>query len=731
MTFGESKDINSPYRFRGEPLYIYDLDSPKVEKTLLDWVKAQYKVDKEELNSFYMNKEENIAMFLGRGKSMSTVARLTETNILYPRKRSYIRLEVNQLKSIIENLTGQFVANKINMYVTPRHITDFTLEAKSKTSKKLIDTIFAERNVEHLKRRMIQDALSKGESFVRVFWDENLGDLKKKKKVKRDITPDAEVEVEETDEVEIQERQGDVNFELLDSRFVFMQPANSYEESEWVGVVDFFMPEKLKIMYEDKREKLEPASDNDEYFNTTTYEMESRRGYVRRYRIWHRACREMPEGRYIECTDSVVLKNEKFEDKRLIEDQLFPVVNLYDYDLFGTPRGNAITIMEPGKPLQLALHNLWSMFLRNIASFPPKFVWPAGVDKKQVLNGSASNVFIEGKMDIPPQLLAADPVSASLVNGIDRLSDALSQLGSISPVLMGRGMANTEVRSGRMLDIFREEDKTSRISFKDKLDEAFIKIAKLVLAIAADRYKNAEGRLVKIFGRRNRFMKTDFSIEDIQIPVDIQITRGSAFPASQEGKVALLEKLMSLAPGDPATGQKPLVSRERMIDLFELAEPEAFYDDVTGSIDTAERDIERILQGEKVSPPNAQLELMTYYETLLRSTRHPSLKDMIPQDDEFEKKYLSENQPKDAGFRIKKQILETEMLLFESAEDNPILKQKLQIDFPYFPTVYVPEPQFTVDPREIEQEPGIPMTPDELGMSQGQPPPGDPTTQGQ
>jgi hypothetical protein len=191
--------------------------------------------------------------------------------------------------------------------------------------------------------------------------------------------------------------------------------------------------------------------------------------------------------------------------------------------------------------------------------------------------------------------------------------------------------------------------------------------------------------------------------------MDVRIVRGSAMPSTPEGKIAMLERLFTLFPA--AEGQRPLLSREEMIDELELGEPEKFYDSVTSSIDTAEKEIGEILDGEQPSAPIPQLELYSYYETYLRSAQHPNFKDEIPDPDVFADLQAS-GEGKGPGFVIASQINEIETILWEKAQTNPLVKQEIDFRFPFFPTVYKPEPEEILDPQVMAEEETLPDMPE-------------------
>lgn len=692
--------------YRSKPLYFFDMDEVDDEE-ILKWISAQRKGEKQDRSATYRRFEVNLAAVLGRGVSMTSQNRFSPNSHQLTRSgppKKYVRLKVNRIKQIVETLLSKYMSNKTNFFVTPRNTDDWSQERKAKTGKRILDTVLSERKFEAVKRVFVNDALIFGESYILVKWNKDIGPTTSKKIVSAEFEDERDVSPKE---VQLQKRMGDVDFENIDPRYIIVQQAPRYKESEWVLIEDYHFPEKMKLQYPELSDDIVPSdmTDNDMHFCSSSLDNIQLKGMVRRYRIFHRATREMPEGRYIEATDEVILKNESLGSKRIIKDGLFPVVQLTDHNEYGSPRGAANSVLNPARPLQLAIHNLWSILLRNIAKFSPIRVWPAEMDPKILEQGTAQDVILSGHPSITPQLLSQDPVSGSMMSAIQQLDTKLLQLSHISPALEGQGGTNMEVRSGAMLEIFKEQDAARTLPMNNKISEALSEIASLVLAIAADNYKKNEKRMSKIFGKKSRFSQQGLELDHLDVPMDVRIVRGSAMPTTVEGKIAMIERLFALFP--PEEGQRPLMSREEMIDILELGEPEKFYDSVTSSIDTAEKEIGEIQDGKIPSAPIPQLELYSYYDTYLRAAQHPDFKDEIPDPETFEKMAIS-GEGSGAGFVLASQLNEIEMIMWEKAQTNPMVQQELQLRFPFFPTIFSPEPEDILDPQELEEEQAIP-----------------------
>ena len=133
------KDNKVSGSFRSKPLYIYDMED---SQTILKWIRSQHKLDRQDFEEMYGRFDDNLAAFLGKGRSIRSVIQLTDDGYnAFSRNRSYTRLKVNRLKNIVEILVSRYLANKTNFFVTPKQTDDFGQDAKAKTGKRLLKVL--------------------------------------------------------------------------------------------------------------------------------------------------------------------------------------------------------------------------------------------------------------------------------------------------------------------------------------------------------------------------------------------------------------------------------------------------------------------------------------------------------------------------------------------------------------------------------------------------------------
>ena len=675
------------------PLYTIDLDSKSSEKELKSFIKELIDYDKRCLSTHKYDQAENLQFFLGRGPSASSVknkdAQFAGSLGIAPSLRldRFRPMTVNHLKDITDNQVAQLAAPKSAFFMNPRNSNDVTLHNKVQIAKKTLETILYERNFELIKERWIRESKIFGESFLLIFWDENLGAINEfakenegKELLDKDGSPlkDKSGNIVKVDPLM---RNGDVNIKVIDPRSMVIQPANSFEEAEWVIIEDFEFSEKLRFKYPDKASEIKDQMKVEEYDSLSNkYNKVSGRTLV--YTLYHRPCPELPKGRIIKYTDDTILENRALPHASLYEENLFPIVPLFDTQVHGSPRGFAGSIYAPGKPLQVAINNLYTISLRNIAKFPPLRLWPKGsLDPDQMRTGAPMDVRFDQNKGTP-KFQAVEPISQSIPLLIDRLTQRLMQITNVLPISRGETIPNTESRL--MLDFFAQKEREHNAPAVKKINNALTKAAQIILAIASDMYDD-EARFAKVFGRRSKFEFQRISKEDLEIPVDIHIRPMDAFPSSPEGKLTHLTQLLQTFPG--------LVTPQQALDLLEMGDPEQLYDSQTASIDLAKVEIDSLLKGEDVPPPQPWLDLIPYYATYRDALQIPEIRSITP--------HVFDPNDESIGGKILSQVMAIESILWEKQKNNQVLAQELAMRFKEFPSVFSPEPIQIVDPFEV------------------------------
>lgn len=679
-------------KFEDKPLYAINLDSKKSEKEIKAFFTHAASLDQDYYTNHKNEQTSNLLFYLGRGPSSRNVDPEFQGNLGRTSQMRFDKFKpmtVNHLKDITDNQVASLTAKKTAFFISPKESNDVSLQNKVKTAKRVLDTIQEERAFEIIKKDFVHDSRIFGESYLLTYWDENLGSINESAQASKGeplLDEKGDPLKDEAGEIVTISpllRNGDVNYRVLDPREVILQPARSFKESEWVILTDYEFVESLRFKYPQHADKISD-SESLEVFNPSAGKYTTVRGKTRVLTLYHRPIPELPKGRMIKFVEDVILENRDLPHATLYRENLFPITQLTDVDIPGSPRGVAGTIYAQGKPLQIAINNLYTIALRNIAKFPPLRLWPRGsLDPDQMRTGAPMDVRFDQNKGTP-KFQAVEPVSQSIPLLIDRLTSRLMQITNVSPVSRGQTIPNTESRL--MLDFFAQKEKEHNGPSVRKINQALVEVARVTLAIAADMY-DEEMRFTKVFGRRSKFEFQRVSREDLEIPIDIHIKPTSAFPESPEGRMSQITQLLQVFPG--------IVTPEEALDLLELGDPEKLYDKETASIDLAKAEVDSILEGNDVPSPQPWFDLIPYYSTYLDALQISGVRSLLPET--FD--------PSDSsiGGKLLSQIMTCESILWEKRKDNQLLAQTLATRFPLFPTVFVPEPQEIIDPFAIEE----------------------------
>ena len=694
-------DSNTSYEYL--QLYTINLDNPLSERSIREFINGAFLENTKVRSDYFDNQINNLGQYLSLAaelKERDDIVLTSTNNLIRRDNRRFKRLRVNHLKDIIDNLVSRFSSKTTTFFMTPRHSAEFTGKVKAKLVRKLVDTVLYSRNFSSLLRRMVRDNYIYGESYIHVFWDDQLGELKQKDKgirvpLKGDNGQPLKDESGKIVYINPLLREGDVNMEVLDPTSVRVQPGNEFTRAEWVIIEKQIPIERLRHQYPEVAAKIKPT-ERLEVFDTVSFEYIKSRNLVRVLHLYHRPTEELPKGREIIVTPDVILKNQDLSVNRLWGDLLFPVLQLTDVDIPNDPRGYAGSVMEVGKGLQLAINNLYNICLRNIAKFPPMRLWPEGGVNLSALKGQAPMDVSFNERRGKPDFISLPPIHQEILMLIDRLTQRLMQVTNVLPISRGETIPNTESRL--MLDFFKEQENAQSVSMDSKIQEFLVGLAKVVLAFVLEFYDDSDKRMLKVFGKRQQYTLENFKLEDINIPVDIHIQRGVPFASTQQGRIGEISALLGMFPG--------IVSPQEAIDIFELGEPDKLYDSVTGAIDLAEANLEAILAGKTVKSPDGTIQLIPYYETLIKALQNQTIREILPE--------IPDLGADDIGNKLLSHINTVEFILSSKAEANPLLKQMMLERFPTFPAVFTKDAIVSVDPTQA-LDPVIPELPSELG----------------
>ena len=245
-----------------------------------------------------------------------------------------------------------------------------------------------------------------------------------------------------------------------------------------------------------------------------------------------------------------------------------------------------------------------------------------------------------------------------------------------------------------------EEQENQRANTDIKKHNAFIKkLARMSLAICGDKYKEEDGRTIRIVGKNNVFSVKALDVAKLGGPYDIRVQRTTALSESKSGRLSQILALEGRFPG--------MLPREQVLDMLDLANDQKFYDVATVALQASEHENELMLEGRAVQPPERYEEQIVHWQSHVKFIQTRSFKEDVPP--EIKQLYFDH-------------VEAHEFFIIEKAKEptvSPAFMQKLQAleGFPLFSVVAAPAATPSPDMGQ-----GDPMA-----GGQGAPPPEAPT----
>jgi hypothetical protein len=506
-------------------------------------------------------------------------------------------------------------------------------------------------------------------------------------------------------------RLGDVNALLHDGRNVVVQRSKSYDQVEWVMILDVECTETLQYRYPELAERIITTT-NPRVYSYDTLSPTYGNGYTLLFKFYHRACPEVPRGRCIIATPEVILEESDLPAEKWIDHLRLPVLQLPDSKVLGSSRGYSSTVMDSTAFGQIALNNLWLQALTNIAMFSPKILVQKGsLDLASIRSGERT-ILQYGKSQAPPSMMAQEVVSQSHMLMIDKLRDTLLKVANVMPVTRGDSMPNVESR--KMLDFLKDQQDMQSMP-KDVQHNRFLtEWATLVFELMAAKYDDNEARVMQYFGSLKRYETVEFNGSELDIDVDISVETLNSQATTLQGRMQEIQTILSVVPG--------YYTPAEVVEQLQIGSPEKVYDEITAATEAARYEVSRLLSGKDVKNPTRQLNLLAYYDVYVNTLQKKEIQALIPEQFNPIKE--------DIGNKFLSQINTIESLIWEVLNDDgqmtpqgpipkgdlPVLMPQLNIPagttfrqylygrYPNFPIVFKTKPNFVPNPIQMQQE---------------------------
>lgn len=615
----------------------------------------------------------------------------------------FSRVTVNQIYDLTEHWVSQMTRFAPAIAVIPPN-SEYNDRIAAKLSKAFIDYLFYVNDIDDLLEECARQCRIFGEAYCFVEWDDAKGDYDpmvgeaSALGIRIPLVDGFGNQVMNSDGdplyIDNKPRVGDVAYDVVLPWHVFVQPKDKWKDVEWIIKVKAVDADYLKAKYPEKADQIDANAVSNEYavdYLTASTNFNE----VLQFEIYHKSTEFLDKGRYIKLIPGCVLEN---KDLGYSHGEL-PVVRLTNIDLPGELHG--ASFFQNILLLQVVLNNLYSLAYTNIA-LGSHLYWlvpvSGNVDVGKLRN-SASVIKYQGTT--APRIESFKTVGQEIFKVIEMVEQKISAISGRQPI--SQGVVPPGVEAGIAMT-FLEEQENQRANVDIKKHNAFIKkLARLSLAVCGDKYKEDDGRTIRIVGKNNVFSVKALDVAKLGGPYDIRVQRTTALSESKSGRLSQILALEGRFPGK--------LPWEQVADMLDLANDQKFYDLATVAVQSSDNENELMFEGSPVKPPERWEEQIVHWQSHVKFIQTRSFKeDLPPQIQQLFYDHIEAH----------------EYFMLEKAQEptvSPVFIQKLQAleGFPLFSMV-APVQQGAAGI-------GVPPAPGEAPQPMGgEPPPTDDTT---
>lgn len=657
----------------------------KGDEEILKWLNDTVQANLKQHASRYHLMRSNLAAYRGityRQTHSRSTYRQTER---IPTNRTE-RFVINHLYDMTETRVAQMTRLKPAIQVLPTNDEHLDKNA-ARACKMLLDHIWYLTEFDSIRQQIHRHKKIFGETFLYVDWDADKGDKH----------PEAGMFSDEGRQVPENLKTGDVCLDIEVPWRVLIQRAGTFEKAEWSVRIKIEHTDNLKKEYPGKANKIKPEDDSF-VFDYSALKDKPLKDDAIVYEFTHKKTKHSPEGAFIKFTKDVIL--EKSDHK--FSHGCHPFVRLTDLDIPDILHG--VSQYEMVKPIQNMHNNISTLLAKNIYMMGhAKYVMPKGACKIESLGNDNTVVQYQGA--IAPQMMQTQPNPPEAYAFRDKLRDEMGQIYSVHGV--SRGEPPKGVTAGVAMQFLNEQE-AERGSTEIAKDLRFIReVAKKVLSVAGDYYEPEDGRLIRVFGKNNKYLIESFDSANLHKPYDVRVENSSSIADSKAGKTQRIIEVIQYKPD--------ALSPEQLIELLDLGHYDKTINLITAAVRAAESEVEDILSGKPVADPEPWEDYITQWRVKLKAMQSRDFKEKVPP------KYRE---------ALKENVMMLEFLMWEKAAENPTFQQQLaQLSlFPLFYRPGQPAPMSKEQQEAVVQgqaNRGEPMTA-QIGASDPNPLPGEP-----
>ena len=479
------------------------------------------------------------------------------------------------IQPIVEAHLARITSSRPHVSILPVHSNEYTDLIAAKTAKQLLEMSFDDRQVQNKFEEACRSMLICGHSYMLVEWDNTIGPLATNRDEAVPVLDEAgNPRVDEYDNLIMFNdhlRLGDVNYKTLFPFEVLEQPGVHFDRKDWIIRLEPCDVYKLREQYPLVADLLTgqryALGTDDDFFEWATAGLEET---VMVYHLYHRATPSFPDGRYIKCTDSVLLENTVMPYPTLNKYGELPILRLDDTRIPGYTLPMPMTVLEAGKPYQDLFNKVNRSILRNMSLSAPKWLFHSSSGVRQSHLNNMSNL-VTWRGSVKPEMVSPATTPGEFFDYRTRIQEELYNNTGAANVF-NKPPANT--RAGVMLEHQEEQEFKRAEPLIKHMNDFMARSGRLAISIMADMYDDSDERVVKIGGGSTaKFLA--FQTAELAGPFDVKFERTSALPESKQGRLNEAARLFQLGLIG-AEQYKKVIGFDADPDLSETPETKAF-----------------------------------------------------------------------------------------------------------------------------------------------------------
>jgi hypothetical protein len=491
---------------------------------------------------------------------------------------NYYRYLLRQLLTLISNDIPDYSVNPANI--------DNASRIQARLGRRVLDFYLQHRDVEIRLRDALEDALVSGIGFLKVAWDEDLGEA---------------IDADEENQKLIHE--GDITVELIDLEDLIwdFDKHSRWEDLNWIVVKTRKNKFDLMARFPDKKSKIfsvgveddddlepEESVDQDDPDNITVWEFH------------HKPTDALPNGRLLlYLSDNTKLSDTDSPYRRL---PIYPIrLGKVRKTLLGW--SPAFDIQQQQELLNELLAKVATIY--DNLGYPLVWAPPAGkAPDPQNWIGNIAWV----TSDTKPELVNLVEIPEDIFRMIDLLLRNMDTVVGINSVM--RGEAEGSVRANRMQVFIDDQTRRFNTELEASYNSLFEDVGVAILEILQDFPET--GRVRTLVGKQDGDSLISFTPEDLFSVTSIQVKRGNPLMKTVQGRLETLGVLQQSGIQLP---------KEEMVSILEGAPLNAITKTIEGQVDFANAAVENLMDGGQDLPlaTDNQLLMMKKFASILNS----------------------------------------------------------------------------------------------------------------